>query len=199
MKIDLKLTKQSKKFFYGLMAGIVVFLLASFSSTQAPEGQTAVSNKVINTNEQTKSTSTNAYVVRVVDGDTMVAILDSEPDKEYKVRFLGVNTPETVDPRKPVECFGKQASDYVKSQLNNTRVMLKSDPEADEIDKYGRLLRNVFLEDGTDFCAQLVRMGYAYAYTSFPLNAERKTELRELQAEAQESGAGLWNKDECNN
>lgn len=139
----------------------------------------------------------NASVEKVVDGDTIEAKLDSE-DKIYKIRFLGINTPETVDPRRPVECFGKEASNKMKELLTGKRIRLEADPQADERDKYGRLLRNVFLEDGTDVNAYMVREGYAYAYLSFPLDAKRKKELKKLQEDAKMAQRGLWNPESCN-
>lgn len=143
------------------------------------------------------ATNTNAFVVRTVDGDTLTARLDAEPDTEVKVRLLGINTPEIVDPRRPVECFGKQASDFLKDLVAGDRIELIADPEADEIDKYGRLLRNVYLADGTDINALMVAQGYAYAYVSFPQNEERKAELRRLETEAREAKLGLWNPETC--
>jgi len=133
---------------------------------------------------------TNAFVTHVVDGDTFDVRLDG--GEEARVRLLGVNTPETVDPRKPVECFGKEASAFAKAVLNEKRVRLEADPQADERDKYGRLLRNVILEDGTDFNAELVASGYAYAYTFFPLDPLRKREIIALEKQAKAEGVGLW-------
>jgi micrococcal nuclease len=144
----------------------------------------------------TSTVQTNATVVRVVDGDTFVATLDAEPG-EFRIRMLGVNTPETVDPRRPVECFGKQASTHLKELIEGQRVRLESDPQADERDRYSRLLRNVVLEDGTDVNAALVRDGYAYAYLSYPLNAERKQELKKLQEIARASESGVWSPEVC--
>ncbi|MDD5725975.1 MAG: thermonuclease family protein [Patescibacteria group bacterium] len=149
------------------------------------------------TSTQATKIQTNAAVVRVVDGDTIDVKLDAEPNKEYKVRLLGVNTPETVDPRRPVQCFGKEASDFTKHTLNGKRIKLEADPQADERDKYDRLLRNIFLEDGTDFNALLVKDGYAQAYVSFPQNPARKVELRKLESEAKAAGAGMWAPGAC--
>lgn len=145
----------------------------------------------------TSTIETNATIVRVVDGDTFVAVLDGE-EGEFKVRMLGINTPETVDPRRPVECFGKEASHRLKSLLTpGLRVSLKGDPQADDRDKYLRLLRNVQLPDGTDVNASMVRDGYAEAYLSFPLNRERKQELKKLQEIARASQSGLWSPSVC--
>jgi micrococcal nuclease len=139
--------------------------------------------------------NTNAVVTKVVDGDTMDVLFDN--GEEARIRFLGVNTPETVDPRKEAECFGAEASAFTKELLAGERVLLSEDPMADERDKYGRLLRNIYLKDGTDVNALLVESGYAYAYLSFPLDKERKAELKQLENEAKEAERGLWAPDAC--
>lgn len=157
----------------------------------------AASSVAVATTTQAVKTTTNALVVHVVDGDTIDVKLDAEPSKQYRVRLLGVNTPETVDPRRPVQCFGKEASDFTKKTLNGKRIRLDSDPQADERDKYDRLLRNVFLEDGTDFNALLISEGYANAYVSFPQNPARKVELRKLESQAKAAGKGLWAPGAC--
>lgn len=139
-----------------------------------------------------ETTTTNALVVRVVDGDTLIVRKDGDTQDE-SVRLLGVNTPETVDPRRPVECFGKQASEHTSALAYGKRVRLESDPQADERDKYGRLLRNVVLSDGTDLNLTLVQEGYAHAYLSFPLHPVRKKMLKDAEARAKIAHLGLWN------
>lgn len=161
----------------------------------ASSGQ-ALAKGEIQRGSATTTVQTNATVIRVVDGDTFEAALDAEPG-EWKIRLLGVDTPETVDPRKPVQCMGKEASDFAKQMLDGKRVRLDADPQADERDKYGRLLRNVLLEDGTDVNALLVRAGYAHAYLSFPLTPARKVELRDLQEQAKADSVGLWDPAVC--
>ncbi len=141
-------------------------------------------------------TTTNAEVTRVVDGDTIEVRLDRGSAPE-KVRFLGINTPESVDPRRPVQCFGKEASAFSKHLLDHQRIHLEPDLQADERDKYHRLLRNIVLEDGTDVNASLVSLGYAQAYLSFPLNEQRKQQLRELERAAKTAERGLWSPTTC--
>ena len=141
-------------------------------------------------------TSTNATIIRAVDGDTIIAVMD-RGSQEVKIRLLGVNTPESVDPRRTVECFGKEASHFTTSLVLGKRVRLEEDPEADDLDKYGRSLRNVILEDGTDLNLALVREGYGYAYTKFPQNKKRKAEINRLQREAETNKRGLWNPETC--
>lgn len=146
----------------------------------------------------TMKLETNASVTKVVDGDTLEVKID-EDERVRKIRMLGINTPETVDPRKTVECYGKEASAKMHELAEGKRVRLEADPQADEQDKYGRLLRNVFLDDGTDLNAYMVREGYAYAYLSFPLNPLRKQELKDLENDAKMAGRGLWNTAKCPN
>ena len=141
--------------------------------------------------DQDRQVQPNATVTHVVDGDTIDIIFDGSFE-ELRVRMLGINTPETVDPRKAVECFGKDASNYLKDLLTGEHVYLEADPMADERDKYGRLLRNVYLADGTDINAMMVLQGYAYAYTSFPLDQNRKVELIAYEKEAELAQRGLW-------
>jgi micrococcal nuclease len=143
----------------------------------------------------TSTVRVNATVTHVVDGDTLDAKRDGGDN--VRIRFLGVNTPEVVDPRKPVECFGSEASAFSKSLLNGKRIMLKGDPQADERDKYGRLLRTVILEDGTDVNATLVANGYAQAYTGFPLDPLRKRQVISLQRDAKAEARGMWAPGAC--
>ncbi|MDF1496549.1 MAG: thermonuclease family protein [Patescibacteria group bacterium] len=198
--------RKTSRLLFGIVAGFCLILIASWNLENSPEASSQISptSTQINKTSETSATNneagdTNALVVSIADGDTLTAIMDSEPGTEVKVRFLGVNTPETVDPRRPVECFGKEASEFTKSLLSNQRIKLEADPEADEIDKYGRLLRNIYLADGTDVNAELVKQGYAYAYVSFPQNAERKAYLRSLESEAKANLRGLWNPETCPN
>ena len=97
-----------------------------------------------------------ATVIRVVDGDTIVARLANGAVE--KIRLLGVDTPEVVDPRKPVQCFGHDASAFTKSRLTGRRVSLELD--AEQRDKYGRLLAYVIL-DGHRYNDELLERGYA--------------------------------------
>ena len=189
------------------VSSVVLFLIAILiavfqgagADEPAPEQRdpdpVVIEDPAVGQEDVEEAVQTNAIVTHVVDGDTMDVVFDD--GLEARIRFLGVNTPETVDPRRPVQCFGKEASDYAKKLLSGSRVLLESDPQADERDKYGRLLRNIFLSDGTDVNATLVREGYAYAYLSFPLDPERKVELKALEDDARINKRGLWNPEAC--
>ena len=122
---------------------------------------------------------------RVVDGDTIVVEIDG---KHEKIRLIGVDTPETVHPSKPVEYFGKEASEFTKSMVEGKQVRIEFDWQ--KRDKYGRLLAYIFLTDGTFVNAEIVKQGYGHAYTRFPF--KYLDEFRRYEKEAREKGLGLW-------
>lgn len=127
-------------------------------------------------------------VSRVVDGDTFNVKVG---EKEVKVRLLGVDTPETVDPRKTVQCFGKEASQATKDLLNKHSVRLEIDPGQGETDKYGRILAYAYREDGEFVNAYLLKEGYAHEYTYNKPYVFQK-EFKQYEREAQEGKKGLW-------
>jgi len=126
-------------------------------------------------------------VLEVLDGDTIVVDLDGT---EETVRLLGVDTPETRDPRRPVQCFGKQASDYTKELLLGKAVKLVIDTSDDNRDSFGRLLRYIYIEDGTMINERLVYDGYAFAYEKYP--TARTQLLKQMEADAKKNNRGLW-------
>jgi micrococcal nuclease len=131
-----------------------------------------------------------ARVVRVVDGDTIRVDL---PSGEEAVRYIGIDTPESVKPGAPVECFAKRASAFNARLVEGERVRLVRDVE--ERDRYGRLLAYVYrARDGLFVNAELVRRGYATVAT-FPPNIAHEREFRRLARKARMSGRGLWS--EC--
>jgi len=122
---------------------------------------------------------------RVVDGDTIVVEIEG---KQGKVRLIGVDTPETVHPSKPVEYFGKEASNFTKGMVEGKKVRLEYDWQ--KRDKYGRLLAYVYLEDGTFLNAEIIKQGYGFAYTKYPF--KYLDEFRQYEREAKENNKGLW-------
>ena len=127
-----------------------------------------------------------ARVVRAVDGDTIVvAFADGHTDT---VRVLGVDTPETHDPRKPVGCFGPEAAAYTARRLTGKVVGLESDVETR--DKYGRRLAYVYV-DGHRFDDELLRLGYGRLLVIAPNSAHARTMLADELA-ARREHRGLW-------
>jgi micrococcal nuclease len=117
-------------------------------------------------------------------------------NKSETVRLIGVDTPETKDPRKPVQCFGKEASEFTSQKLLGKQVRLGGDATQQERDKYGRLLRYVYLPDGILFNRQLIAQGYAYEYT-YKIPYRYQIDFKANQASAQKSALGLWNSTTC--
>ena len=131
-------------------------------------------------------------VVHVVDGDTLdVEIRDEVRRKPAtRIRLWGVDTPETVDPRKPKpDHFGPEASAFTKDLANDANVRLELDPVSTR-DKYERLLAYVILPDGRMLNRVLVEEGYAYADPRFPHKYKR--EFEKLMKQAKTAGRGLW-------
>jgi len=128
-------------------------------------------------------------VVKVVDGDTLDV---DRPDGRYdhtRVRLLGVDTPESVDPRKPVEHFGPEAAAFVRDAVAGKPVTLRVDA-ARTRDRYGRLLAYVIGPDGTNLNERIVATGHGYADPRYrnPLKAL----LRRAQDHAAKARLGLW-------
>jgi endonuclease YncB( thermonuclease family) len=131
-----------------------------------------------------------AQVIKVIDGDTIEVNLNS---KVENVRFIGMDTPETVDPRKPVGCFGKEASDATKSLLTGKTVLLEKDVEDRDI--YKRILRYIYLDLGngqTLFVNDyLVREGFAKTL-NIPPDSKYADRFLQAQIEARSGNKGLW-------
>ena len=129
-----------------------------------------------------------AKAVRVVDGDTFEALIDGD---EYKIRLIGVDTPETVNPKTAVEKYGKEASDHLKKLLENQTVTLNFDET--KTDVYGRLLAYVYL--GGEFInAEIIKNGYGYAYTRFPF--KYSDDFTKYEQEARSKKIGIWSDEE---
>jgi micrococcal nuclease len=125
-------------------------------------------------------------VQRVVDGDTFVAVVRG---RRERIRVIGVDTPESVDPNRPDEPYGKEASDFAKHHLDGETVRLAGD--AEPRDRYGRMLAYVWLRDGTFWNALLAAEGYAQQLT-IPPNVTYAPLFRRLVAEARRNDRGLW-------
>ncbi len=126
-----------------------------------------------------------ARVTRVVDGDTVHV---ESGGKDYRLRYIGIDTPETVDPRRPVGCFGAEASERNRQLVEGRTVGLEKD--VSETDSFGRLLRYVWVEDQMVNEALVVE-GYALAAT-YPPDVRYSGVFASLQAQAREGKRGLW-------
>lgn len=139
--------------------------------------------------------SSEPKVVKVVDGDTADIMVSG---RTARYRFIGMDTPEVVDPRKVVQCFGKEASTKAHELLGTKMVRLEDDPSQGEVDKYGRRLVYVFLPDGTLYNEWMIREGYAHEYTYQSNPYKYQALFKAAQAEAQATNKGLWSPTTCN-
>jgi micrococcal nuclease len=128
-------------------------------------------------------------VVRVIDGDTIQVCCLLEDLQ--RVRYIGINTPETKHPTKGVEHFGKEASEANRKLVSGKIVELEFDVQ--QWDKYGRVLGYIYLQDGTFVNAWLVEHGFAQVMT-VPPNVKHQDLFLTLQREVREAGRGLWRK-----
>jgi endonuclease YncB( thermonuclease family) len=130
-------------------------------------------------------------VTNFTDGDTLTVDMNGTPEK---VRFIGVDTPETHDPRKSVQCFGQAAANFTRGFIGNNRIRLEADPANTDRDRYQRLLRYVYLPDGRLVNAEIIKQGYGFAYTYFPFT--KLEEFKGYQKQAETNKLGLWG--DCN-
>jgi len=133
-------------------------------------------------------------IAGVTDGDTFKVEIDGVLES---IRLIGIDTPETVDPRKPVQCFGKEASVKAHELLDGKRVRLESDTTQGDRDTYGRLLRYAYLEDGAMFNEQMIAEGYAHEYTYQSNPYQYQERFQEAERNAREGKKGLWADDTC--
>ena len=178
----------SKKFL--IIAGIILALFIGiaigygFKSNNATLSGNLAANilKEIIPGNKNDNVGDLVKVVRVVDGDTI------EIEGGEKVRYIGIDTPETVDPRKPVQCFSVEASKKNKELVEGKMVRLEKD--ITDRDKYNRLLRYIWLDDVL-VNLELVKQGFAYSY-SYPPDIKYQDQFLKAQQEAREAKRGLW-------
>lgn len=177
---------------------IIIFGLSLiFQATTQPLPKTATDSKIDAsfpsgfTQSKTVSPSTltppdettpQITVTRVIDGDTI------ELSSGQRVRYIGIDTPESVDPRTAVQCFGVEASSANRTLVQGKNIRLEKD--VSETDRYGRLLRYIWVGDilVNDY---LVRQGFARS-SSYPPDIKYQEQFRQAEAEAQAGNRGMW-------
>ncbi len=171
---------------------LVFFTLMAVGGKMLP--QTQVPTVLVSLDAPLEAESSNSTpdglspVIRVIDGDTIIVEIEGVQEK---VRLIGVETPEVVDTRKTVQCFGKEASEFTKNLLADARAHLESDMSQGDRDRYGRLLRYVFLADGTLLNKAIIAEGYGHEYT-YRTPYRYQTEFKNAERSARESQKGLW-------
>jgi micrococcal nuclease len=133
------------------------------------------------------------FVGLVIDGDTAEVHIKNPPENfgmRERVRFLGVDTPETVNPRKGKEYYGEEAGMFTRDVIEGKHVYLAFD--WDLRDRYGRLLAYVYLENGDCLNVLLLKKGFAHAYIRYPFQFMK--EFERYEKGAGKTKVGLWGK-----
>jgi micrococcal nuclease len=162
---------------------IIIFITSFLLLGAVYNSQALKINEGLTADSEAVKELDKVYVSRIIDGDT-IELTDGRT-----IRFIGVDTPETKHPSKPVEKYGLEAAEYTKNQLKGEVLYLEYDVQ--EYDDYDRTLAYVFLADGTFFNAKLLAEGYARLLT-VPPNVEYVDLFTKLVKEARENNQGLW-------
>ncbi len=174
------------------LVALTLLLVGMWYTNIHNQNPTAVRNHEIVVPENSSSTPTIggewATVERVVDGDTVVLALRGA---KTTVRLIGLNTPEVVDPKIAVQCFGPEASAQAHIILDGQKVRFETDASQGVYDKYGRTLGYIFLTDGTNFQEMMIEKGFGREYT-YKKPYKYKKEFTAAEAAAQKARAGLW-------
>lgn len=183
-----------KKFLYTVLILFIVIVFGDnvFAPTETVENTSQQAS--VAGNLSTSDVAKTLYkITKIVDGDTVKIEMNG---KVETVRLIGVDTPEVVDPRKPVQCFGREASAKTKEWLLNRVVKVESDSTQDTRDKYGRLLLYIYRDDGLFINRELIAQGYAHEYT-YDIPYKYQKEFKEAEMSARENQQGLWSRAAC--
>ena len=166
--------------YWALLLGVIVIILGIYFQNQQKAGQ--VSGASYDTSIKAEP-GVPIKVLRVIDGDTIVLANGDH------LRYVGIDTPEEVDPRKPVQCFAKEAADKNKQLVEGQMITFQKD--VDSKDQYGRWLGFVYLQDGTFVNQELVKDGFAFAYP-YPPDISKSALFADAQTSARTQNLGLW-------
>lgn len=170
-----------------LVAFLVTTVLLVWSKANRPERiVTAPASSVATISAEQR---TPATVTKVIDGDTVQVSIEGEIEI---VRLIGIDAPESVDPKKPVQCFAVEASNKAKELLTNQSVFLEADPTQGDEDIYHRKLRYIFLPDGTNFNELMVAEGYAREYSYYGKQYKYRERIKEAQLGSKTKKKGFW-------
>jgi micrococcal nuclease len=177
--------KKTIKFFLGILFLILLIVIQTyFVDKPRYRKDDALAQKVV--------------LERAVDGDTLILKINGERER---VRLVGMDSPESVKPHSPVECFGKEASIHAKEILKNKKLEFVPDSSQDTRDRFGRLLGYVFIVENdkkVNFAEKMIFDGYAYEYTYNKSHPYRyQLDFKKAQKSAKENKRGLWSQENC--
>lgn len=174
---------QGRRQLFSLVMLVIIFVLAYLLVTHVS------GDWFKNGTKQLQQNQPGLYTINhYVDGDTIAVNMNGSVET---IRMIGVDTPETHRPNTPVQCYGPEAAAHTQAVISKFgKVRLQADPLDTNRDRYGRLLRYVYLPDGSLVDEQIIQQGYGFAYLSFPFT--KKAQFAVDQQTAQASKIGLW-------
>ena len=174
---------------------VFILILIPLNQSNASYDRDYIINLIIKLiNERGVQQSSIYYdVSQVIDGDTVDIIING---KKTRVRLIGIDTPELNDSRQEVRCLAQKASEELKKLINGKKVRLEFDATQGNKDKYDRILRYLYLENGISINQYMIKEGYAYEYT-YSTPYKYQSDYKESQQEAKNSKKGLWSNDAC--
>jgi len=177
------MNSQSKKHIISI-SSVLLLLVWAVAGWVWPEATTEIESW-LSTNQPGQY-----FVASVAGGDTITV---SNGEDSFVVRLIGVDTPETKHPNKPIQCYGPEASMYTDQLLAGEVVRLEVDPQSDEVDRYERKLRYVYRSSDNLFINKaLIEQGYGVSYRSF--EHSKLPEFEQAEQLAMEANQGLWSK-----
>lgn len=186
--------KKSKKNIILYMLAILLIIISQYTDIESIITKNSFEEENVIELENNYENFVKVHVSKIIDGDTIEIVKDS---KKYKLRLIGIDTPEYTS---KIEYYGKEATEYTKSVLMDTDIYIEKD--ISETDKYGRLLRYVWLDIPVDFSVKEIQSkmfngillinGYA-SQATYPPDVKYSKEFKELANNARENNKGLWN------
>lgn len=184
-----------------VILGLVLFFTFAANLSPAPPQQDIAETEIVeealaeeDADQASEPEKMYYEVTSITDGDTIKVLIEN---KTETIRLANIDTPESVDPRRPVECMGKEASQKMTELVSGKRVYLELDETQGDKDQYNRLLRFVFLEDGTDVGLEMIKIGYAQSSPYGNSPHKYLEAYTTAQAEAETNELGLWNPNNC--
>ncbi len=185
------LSKKNQKLLFSLVIALLwtLFVPKDIGQEKPNEVQNTFTEVASDSSQTLLRNLQKVKVSRVIDGDTI------ELESGQKVRYIGIDTPETVDHRRDPQCFCQEASLQNKKLVEGKDIYLEKD--ISQTDKYGRLLRYIYLEENEiSINEQLIKEGYAVA-SSYPPDIKYQEKLKTAEQEARDNQKGLWREGVC--
>ena len=187
-------TMNMRRLLYTLAVLCVLLATGAARLALSPPLPTLQTVAIIPLAEESTTTPDTYRIVKVVDGDTDDVLING---KTVRLRLVGMDTPEVVDTRKPVQCYGREASAEGHKLLDNQWVRLAYDTISGKTDIYGRTLAYVYMPNGEMYNEFMIRNGFAHEYDYQNQKYEYRAQFQAAQAAAKKEQLGFWSPQTC--